>query len=93
MFENFQPLGNRILVKLVAKEQKTASGFYIPDNIEKNNLTGSILSKGEGKYSQTGNLIPMSVNVGDTVYFYKHAGVVVDADHVVLSEDEVLGII
>ena len=93
MFENFQPLGNRILVKLTAKEQKTASGLYIPDNIEKNNLIGSILSIGEGKYSQAGNLIPMHVKVGDTVYFYKHAGSVIDSYHVVLSEDEVLGII
>lgn len=63
-----KPLGDRVLLKEKEKEEKTASGIIIPDTVAKEDVrTAKVISVGPGLYTQSGNLIPMNVSVGDEV--------------------------
>ena len=63
-----KPLGDRVLLKEKEKEEKTASGIIIPDTVAKEDVrTAKVVSVGPGLYTQSGNLIPMNVSVGDEV--------------------------
>ena len=63
-----KPLGDRVLLKESQKEEKTASGIIIPDSVAKEDVkTAKVISVGPGLFTQTGNLIPMNVQVGDEV--------------------------
>lgn len=91
--ENFKPLGNRVLVKRLIKESKTASGIYLSEEKTKEPC-GTVLAVGPGKRDMNSNLIPMTVKVGDQVWFAKYAAVDLSSDqYLVVSEDEVLGLI
>lgn len=91
--ENFKPLSNRVLVKRIVKDNKTASGIYLSEEKSKDPC-GTVINVGPGKRDANGNLIPMSVKVGDQVWFSKYAAVDLSNDqYLVVSEDEVLGIL
>lgn len=93
MLENLKPLGDRLLVKRIDQEEKTAGGIIIPDAAKEKAQTGSVLAVGPGKRDNAGACIPMDVRVGDVVYFGKYAGTEAGVDHLIIREDEVLGII
>lgn len=93
MFDTFKPLGNRLVAKITVAETMTAGGIYIPSTAEKEINTGSVLSVGPGRKTDDGKIIPMDIKVGDTVFFNKYAGVKVGTEHLILREDEVMGLL
>ncbi len=93
---NLKPLNDRVLVKRLESEDKTASGLYIPDTAKEKPSKGQVVAVGPGKVADDGKLIPMSVKAGDAVLFSKYAGTEVkidNVDHLVMREDDILAII
>ena len=93
---NLKPLNDRILVKRLESEDKTASGLYIPDTAKEKPSKGEVIAVGPGKVADDGKVIPMSVKKGDAVLFSKYAGTEVKidgVDHLVMREEDILAII
>jgi len=92
-----KPLDDRIVVRPSEAEEKTASGLVIPDTAKEKPQQGEVLSVGPGRRSdQTGDLIPLDVQVGDTVVYSKYGGteITVDGgDLLILSARDVLAIV
>ena len=92
-----KPLDDRIVVRPSEAEEKTASGLVIPDTAKEKPQQGEVLSVGPGRRSdQTGDLIPLDVQVGDTVVYSKYGGteITVDgADVLILNGRDVLAIL
>lgn len=93
MFERLKPFGSRLLVKRIEGEEKTSGGIIIPDASKDKAQTGAVLAVGVGKKDAEGHVIPLDVKVGDIVYFGKYAGTDAGSDHLILNEDDILGII
>ena len=93
---NIRPLHDRVVVRRMEEETKSAGGIIIPDNATEKPDRGEILAVGKGKAGDDNELIPMQVSVGDQVLFGKYAGttVKVDGDEVlVMREDDILAVI
>ena len=93
---SFKPLYDRILVKRVEEESRSAGGIYIPDTAKEKPLRGQVLAVGKGKLLDNGQLRPLDVKEGDTVLFGKYAGTEIKVDgveHTILREDDVLGVV
>ena len=91
-----KPVNDKIVVKPNEKneEEVTDSGIILPDTVDQGKLLeGEVVSVGEGMYSANGTLIPVVVNVGDTILYNKHAQVHDYNDYVIMSVNEVLSII
>ena len=93
MVEKIKPLGDRVLVKRIEGEEKTASGIIIPDSAKEKAQIGSVIAVGGGRRDQGGNIVPMAVKAGDMVYFGKYAGTEAGDDFLIIKEDEILGLI
>jgi len=93
MFEKLRPLGDRILVKRIEEQEKTQGGIIIPDAAKEKAQMGAVLATGNGRIDATGKVTPLQVKVGDTVYFGKYAGTEAGKDHLIIKEDEILGIL
>lgn len=93
MFEKLRPLGDRVLVKRVESEERTPSGIIIPDSAKEKAQMGAVLAVGPGKRDKEGNLIPLDIKINDTVYFGKYAGTEAGDDHLIIREDEILGVV
>lgn len=93
MFDKIRPLYDRVLVQRLEDEGKTAGGLYIPDNAKEKAQTGKVISTGTGRVAADGKAVPMQVKVGDTVFFGKYSGTDAGKDHVVLREEEILGVV
>lgn len=92
MFEKLRPLGDRVLVKRIAGEEKTIGGLYIPDAAKEKAQTGAVVAVGTGRIDNTGNRIPVQVQVGDTIYFGKYSGTEAGENFLIIREDEILGV-
>jgi chaperonin GroES len=94
---NLQPLEDRIVVKPGESEETTASGLVIPDSAQEKPQQGEVLAVGPGKRSeQTGDVIPVDVEKGDTVVYSKYGGteITIDGDDLlILSARDVLAIV
>ena len=94
---NLQPLEDRIIVRPGESEATTASGLVIPDTAKEKPQQGEVLAVGPGKRSdQTGELIPVDVQVGDTVVYSKYGGTEISSggeDLLILSSRDVLAIV
>ena len=91
-----RPLYDRILVRRLAAEGATTGGLIIPDSAKEKPLAAQVIAVGSGKRSEKGTLSPLSVKVGDQVLIGKYMGSAVrldDEDHIILREDDVLGIL
>ena len=91
-----RPLHNRLIVKRVEEDEKTAGGLIIPDSAKEKPQQGRVVSVGPGRRDDKGNIIPVEVNKGDRVLFSKYAGTEVSLDaeeHLIISEDDVLAIL
>jgi chaperonin GroES len=91
-----KPLHDRILVKRLENEEKTPSGIIIPDNAKEKPMEGKVIAVGNGKRLDDGTVAKLEVKVGDTILFSKYSGSEVKIDgeeHLVMREDDVLGII
>jgi chaperonin GroES len=92
---NLRPLSDRVVVRRMEEEKTTVGGILLPDSAKEKPAKGEILAVGEGKRSDNGSIIPMSVKVGDNVLFGKYAGqeVKVDgADVLVMREDDIIAV-
>ena len=93
---SFRPLHDRVLVRRVEAEEKTAGGIYIPDSAKEKPSQGEIVAAGPGKVGDDGKLQAMSVKKGDRVLFNKYAGMEIQLggeDHLIMREDDILGIV
>lgn len=91
-----RPLGDRILVKRVAAEEKTKGGIIIPDSAKEKPKEGEVISVGTGKIDNNGNKIALNVKAGDKILFTSYAGTEVKIEgeeFLIMGEDDVLGII
>ena len=93
MFERIKPLGDRVLVKRLEGEEKSAGGIIIPDAAKEKAQMGTVVAVGHGRKDNQGAVVPMEVKMGDKVYFGKYAGTEAGADHLIIREDEILGIV
>ena len=71
---NLQPLEDRIVVRPAEAEEKTASGLVIPDSAKEKPQQGEVLAVGPGRRSDSGELIPLDISVGDKVVYSKYGG-------------------
>ena len=85
-----RPLHDRVIVKRLDEEKKTASGIVIPDTAAEKPDQGEVMSVGKGKLSDEGKLMPLEVKVGDRVLFGKYSGqtVKVDGDELLVMREE-----
>jgi len=91
-----KPLGDRILVKRVEPQEAKKGGIIIPDSAKEKPMEGKVIAVGQGKTDENGKRIPMEVKAGDRVLIGKYAGTefkMDDDEHVIVREDEVLGIL
>ena len=87
---NLRPLNDRVIVKRLENETKTASDIYIPDNAAEKPDQGEVVAVGPGKQDDDGDRIAMSVKVGDRVLFGKYSGqtVKIDGDELLVMKEE-----
>jgi chaperonin GroES len=91
-----KPLGDRIVVKSVEAEEKTAGGIVLPDTAKEKPQTAEVIAVGPGKTLDNGTVAPMEVKVGDKVVYGKYSGteIKVGAEEVIiLRQDDILGIV
>ena len=91
-----RPLYDRILVKRVEEETKTAGGLFIPDTAKEKPQQGVIVAVGNGKLQDDGSLRKLEVKAGDKILFAKYSGSDIKMDgveHMILREDDILGVI
>ncbi|MBL6946634.1 MAG: co-chaperone GroES [Rhodospirillales bacterium] len=92
----FRPLHDRVLVRRVESDEKTAGGIIIPDTAKEKPMEGEILSVGSGTRSEDGKVVPLDVKAGDLVLFGKWSGTEVKVDGedlLIMKESDLLGII
>ena len=93
---NIRPLYDRILVRRVKEEEKTAGGLYIPDTAKEKPQEGKVVAVGDGRRGDDGTLQKLCVNKGDRILFGKCSGSEVTLDgteHLIMREDDILGIL
>ena len=93
---NLRPLADRVIVKRIDSETKTASGIVIPDSAAEKPDQGEILAVGPGKKNDKGELSSMNVKVGDRVLFGKYSGQTVKVDGnelLVMKEDDLFAVV
>lgn len=91
-----RPLHDRVIVKRMEEERKTASGIVIPDTAAEKPDQGEIMAVGAGKKDDQGKLIPLDVKVGDRVLFGKYAGQTVKVEGqelLVMREEDIMGVV
>lgn len=91
-----KPLGDRVIVRILDAEEKTAGGIVLPDTAKEKPTQGLVVSVGPGRLMDNGKLSPMEVKEGDKVLFSKYGGTEVKVDgeeYTILRQDDVLGIL
>ncbi|HND85057.1 MAG TPA: co-chaperone GroES [Pseudobdellovibrionaceae bacterium] len=90
-----RPLHDRILVRRMAEEDKTAGGLYIPDTAKEKPQKGEIIATGKGRVSEDGKVFPLEVKSGDKILFSKYAGTELKLDgqeYLMMREEDILGV-
>jgi chaperonin GroES len=93
---NVKPLADRVIVKPLEAEEKTTGGIIIPDSAKEKPQQGEIVAAGEGKVSDSGDRIAMSLKKGDKVLYGKYSGTEVTiegTDYLIMRESDVLAIL
>jgi chaperonin GroES len=91
-----RPLQDRILVKRMEEEQKTAGGLFIPETAKEKPQRGEIIAVGNGKKTEDGKVLPLDVKVGDKVLFGKYAGTEIKVEGeelLMMREDDILAVV
>ena len=91
-----RPLQDRILVKRLESEEKTAGGIIIPDNAKEKPMEGKVIAVGTGSRAEDGSITPMDVTVGDRILFGKWSGTEVKIDgteYLIMKESDIMGVI
>ena len=92
----FTPLHDRVLVRRLEGEEKTAGGLIIPDSAKEKPQEGEVVACGEGARKDSGELIPMAVKAGDRILFGKWSGTEVKIDGedlLIMKESDILGVV
>ena len=92
----FRPLHDRVVVKRIDAEEKSAGGIIIPDTVKEKPSQGEIVAVGPGGRDEAGKLIPIDLKVGDTILFGKWSGTEVKIDGqdlLIMKESDVMGVI
>lgn len=90
-----RPLHDRILVRRMAEEEKTAGGLFIPDTAKEKPQKGEVIATGKGRITEDGKVLPLEVHAGDKVLFSKYAGTEIKLngeEYLMMREEDVLGI-
>jgi chaperonin GroES len=93
---SFKPLHDRVLVKRVPSEEKTAGGIIIPDSVQEKPQQGEVVAAGSGARRADGGIEPLGVKVGDRILFGKYAGTEVKiqgVDYLIMKESDILGVL
>jgi chaperonin GroES len=93
---HFRPLHDRVLVRRIDAEEKTAGGIVIPDTAKEKPQEGEIVAAGPGARNEQGQLIPIDVKAGDRVLFGKWSGTEVKIDgqdYLIMKESDLLGVV
>jgi chaperonin GroES len=91
-----KPLYDRVLVKRIEEKEQKKGSIIIPDTAKEKPMEGKVVAVGAGAVNKEGKRTPLEVKVGDRILFGKYAGTEIkidDQEHVILREDEVLGIL
>ncbi|WP_141732451.1 co-chaperone GroES [Oligoflexus tunisiensis] len=91
-----RPLQDRVLVKRVEAEEKTASGIIIPDNAKEKPLEAEVIAVGNGRRLENGEVVKPEWKVGDRVLISKYSGSEVKVngvEHLILREDDIMGVL
>ena len=91
-----RPLHDRILVRRMEEETKTAGGLFIPDTAKEKPQRGEIVATGKGRINDEGKTLPLEVKVGDKVLFAKYAGTELKfsgEEFLMMREEDILGIV
>ncbi|MCC7074721.1 MAG: co-chaperone GroES [Deltaproteobacteria bacterium] len=91
----FRPLNDRVLIKRVESETKTAGGLIIPDSAKEKPQEGEVIAVGEGRHLENGKIRALEVKKGDRICFRKYAGsevTIEGVEHIILREEEILGV-
>lgn len=92
---NVRPLHDRILVRRMAEEEKTAGGIIIPDTAKEKPQRGEVIATGKGRITEDGKTLPLEVKAGDKVLFSKYSGTELKLDgseYLMMREEDVLGV-
>ena len=92
----FRPLGDRVVVRRLKEEQKTAGGIIIPDTVKEKPYQGEVVAVGPGGRDEAGKLIPIDIRAGDRVLFGKWSGTEVKIDGedlLIMKESDIFGVI
>jgi chaperonin GroES len=92
----FRPLQDRVVIKRIEAEEKTAGGIIIPDTAKEKPQQGEVVAVGPGGRDQRGQLVPLDVKVGDVVLFGKWSGTEIKIDgldYLIMKEGDVMGVI
>ena len=93
---NIRPLRDRLIVKRLDSEEKTASGIYIPDSAKEKPQRGKVVAVGKGKITEDGDVVPIDIKVNDEILFGKYSGTEIkleEDEYLIMREDDVLGVI
>ncbi len=94
--KNFKPLYDRVLVKRLEAEERTAAGIIIPDTAKEKPMEGEVIAVGTGNRDEQGKVTPLAVKVGDRVLFGKWSGSEVKLDgeeYIIMKESDIMGIL
>ena len=92
----FRPLGDRVVVRRVKEDQKTAGGIIIPDTAQEKPMEGEVIAVGPGARNEQGQLVALDVKAGDRILFGKWSGTEVKLDGeelLIMKESDIMGII
>ena len=92
----FRPLHDRVLVRRIEQQEKTAGGIIIPDTAKEKPQEGEVIAAGAGVKTEDGKLLPLDVKAGDRILFGKWSGTEVKIDgveYLIMKESDVMGII
>ena len=92
----FRPLHDRVMVKRIEQEGKTAGGIIIPDTVKEQPMEGEVVAVGSGARNEQGSLVALDVKSGDRVLFGKWSGTEIKIDgqdYLVMKESDIMGII
>ena len=92
---NVRPLHDRILVRRMAEEEKTAGGLIIPDTAKEKPQRGEVVATGKGRVTEDGKTLPLEVKAGDKVLFSKYSGTELKLEgqeFLMMREEDVLGV-
>ena len=91
-----KPLGDRVVIRVLEQEEKTASGIFLPDTAKEKPSQGEVVAVGPGKVQDDGKRVALEVKVGDKIIFSKYAGTEVKFEgtkYLIVSERDILAII